>query len=299
MWNVETRNGCFCLQFRVPTSAFRIPRGAGMKGTPTVAIIGRPNVGKSTLFNRVIGRRDAIVDAQPGVTRDRHFAAAEWNGRHFWLVDTGGLVLAASDPLGRAGRAQVELAIAESDVLLFVVDVSAGVHPTDREIAELVRKSRRPFLLVANKADELPVDSRHLAFYELGLGDPFAVSAAVGKSSGDLLDRVVELLPPSGAAGEELAIHVAVVGRPNVGKSSLVNRLLGQDRLVVAPEPGTTRDAIDTPLVDHGRTIAFIDAAGWRQRARGTGAIEVSSAPRPARALRGGPICLPRGGAGD
>src|SRR5256712_11469348 len=265
-----------------------------MKGAPTVAIIGRPNVGKSTLFNRVIGRRDAIGDAQPGVTRDRHFAAAEWNGRHFWLVDTGGLVLAASDPLGRAVRAQVELAIAESDVLLFVVDVSAGVHPTDREIAELVRKSRRPFLLVANKADELPVDSRHLAFYELGLGDPFAVSAAVGKRSGGLLDRVVELLPPSGAAGEEPAIHVAVVGRPNVGKSSLVNRLLGQDRLVVAPEPGTTRDAIDTPLVYHGRTIVFIDTAGVGKGATGTDRHRFQSAPRAARAIERAPIRLPR-----
>ena len=263
-----------------------------MKGAPTVAVIGRPNVGKSTLFNRIIGRRDAIVDAQPGVTRDRHFAAAEWNGRHFWLVDTGGLVLAANDPLGRAVRAQVELAIAESDVLLFVVDVSAGVHPTDREVAELVRKSRRPFLLVANKADELPVDSRHLAFYELGLGDPFAVSAAVGKSSGDLLDRVVELLPPSSAAGDEPAIHVAVVGRPNVGKSSLVNRLLGQDRLVVAPEPGTTRDAIDTPLAYGDRTIVFIDTAGLRKRAKVTDDIEFYSTLRTARAMERAQVCI-------
>src|SRR6266550_1271075 len=216
-----------------------------MSGAPTVAIIGRPNVGKSTLFNRIIGRPDAIVDAQPGVTRDRHFAAAEWNGRRFWLVDTGGLVPQATDQMHRAVRAQVDLAIAESDVLLFVVDVAAGVHPADREIAEIVRKAQRPFLLVANKADELPVDARHLAFYELGLGDPVPVSAAVGKNSGDLLDGVVALLPSAGTADEEAAIHVAVVGRPNVGKSSLVNRLLGEDRMVVAAEPGTTRDASD------------------------------------------------------
>ncbi|HEX4627472.1 MAG TPA: GTPase [Gemmatimonadales bacterium] len=156
---------------------------------PTVAIIGRPNVGKSTLFNRLIGRREAIVDDRPGVTRDRHFAAADWNGRRFWLVDTGGLDPAATDALGRAVRTQVELAVAESDVVLFVVDVEAGVHPGDLEIAQYLRKARRPLILVANKADHLPDETRQLAFYELGLGDPFPVSAAVGKSSGDLLDR--------------------------------------------------------------------------------------------------------------
>ncbi|HEX4627473.1 MAG TPA: GTPase, partial [Gemmatimonadales bacterium] len=142
-----------------------------------------------------IGRREAIVDDRPGVTRDRHFSAADWNGRRFWLVDTGGLDPTAADPLGRAVRTQVELAVAESDVVLFVVDVEAGVHPADLEIAQYLRKARRPLILVANKADRLPDESRHLAFYELGLGDPFAVSAAVGKSSGDLLDRVVTLLP--------------------------------------------------------------------------------------------------------
>jgi len=265
-----------------------------MKGTgaPTVAIIGRPNVGKSTLFNRIIGRRDAIVDAQPGVTRDRHFAAAEWNGRRFWLVDTGGLVPDATDPLLRAVRAQVELAIAESDVLLLVVDVAAGVHPVDREIAEVVRKARRPFLLVANKADELPVDPRHLAFYELGLGDPVPVSAAIGKNSGDLLDVVADLLPPSVPPSDDAGIHVAVVGRPNVGKSSLVNRLLGEDRLVVAAEPGTTRDAIDTPLRYQERTLVFIDTAGLRKRAKVTDDIEFYSTLRTARAIERAEVCI-------
>src|SRR2546425_2800551 len=166
-----------------------------MKGTPTVAIIGRPNVGKSTLFNRLIGRRQAIVDDRPGVTRDRHFGAVEWNGRRFWLVDTGGMIPRANDPLNRAIRAQVETAIAESDVVLFLVDVEGGVHPADLEIAQYLRRARRPLIVVANKADQLPDETRHLAFYELGLGDPFPVSAAVGKSSGDLLDRVVTLLP--------------------------------------------------------------------------------------------------------
>lgn len=262
------------------------------QGAPTVAIIGRPNVGKSTLFNRLVGGRLAIVDAEPGVTRDRHFAAAEWNGRRFWLVDTGGLVPGAEDALNRAVRAQVEVAIAESDVLLFLVDVDAGVHPADLEIAETVRKAGRPFVLVANKADQLPVDTRHLAFYELGLGDPFPVSAAIGKSSGDLLDQIVELLPPSGEAADEPAIHVAVVGRPNVGKSSLVNRLLGEDRLVVAAEPGTTRDAIDTPALYEGHAFVFIDTAGLRKRSRVAEDIEFYSTLRTARAIERADVCV-------
>ena len=201
--------------------------------TPTVAIIGRPNVGKSTLFNRLIGRKEAIVDGRPGVTRDRNFAAADWNGRRFWMVDTGGLIPEATDALNRAVRSQVEQAVAASDVVVFLVDVAAGVHPADLEIAQYLRKSQRTTLLVANKADQLPNDTRHLAFYELGLGDPFPISAAVGKSSGDLLDRIVAELPPADDEPDFDAIHVAVVGRPNVGKSSLVNQLVGEDRLVV------------------------------------------------------------------
>lgn len=259
---------------------------------PTVAIIGRPNVGKSTLFNRLIGRREAIVDERPGVTRDRHFAAAEWNGRRFWLVDTGGLLPGAADPLNRAVRAQVEQAVAESDVVLFLVDIEDGVHPADLEIAQYLRKARRPILLVANKADRLPDETRHLAFYELGLGDPFPVSAAVGKSTGDLLDQVVELLPAAGAAPDEAAIHVAVVGRPNVGKSSLVNRLLGRDRVVVAEEPGTTRDAIDTPFDYRDRRLVFIDTAGLRKRNKVEDDIEFYSTLRTARAIERADVCV-------
>ena len=287
-----------------------------MKGTPTVAIIGRPNVGKSTLFNRLVGRREAIVDERPGVTRDRHFGAVEWNGQRFWLVDTGGLIPQAQDALNRAVRNQVEVAVAESDVVLFLVDVEHGVHPTDLEIGQYLRKSRRPVILVANKADQLPVDSRHLAFYELGLGDPFPVSAAVGKSSGDLLDRVVEVLrtldvrpasspgrepgvpgPEPGVAGGEPGVHggeiaVAVVGRPNVGKSSLVNRLLDSERLVVADEPGTTRDAIDTPLRYEGRTLVFIDTAGLRKRSKVDDDIEFYATLRTARAIERADVCV-------
>ena len=263
-----------------------------MSGAPTVAIIGRPNVGKSTLFNRFIGRREAIVDDRPGVTRDRNFGVVDWNGRQFWLVDTGGLILQAEDSLNRAVRHQVEQAVTESDVVLFLVDVEQGVHPADLEIAQYLRKSQRPVILVANKADQLPVDSRHVAFYELGLGDPFPVSAAVGKSSGDLLDRVVALLPPAGAVTAEAAIDVAVVGRPNVGKSSLVNRLLGSERLVVAAEPGTTRDAIDTPLRYGDRTLVFIDTAGLRKRSQVDDDIEFYSTLRTARAIERADVCV-------
>jgi len=281
-----------------------------MRGTPTVAIIGRPNVGKSTLFNRLIGGRDAIVDARPGITRDRHFGAAEWNGQRFWLVDTGGMVPGAHDQLNRAIRTQVEAAVAMSDVVLFLVDVEAGVHPADQEIAQYLRTARRPVILVANKADQLPKDTRHLTFYELGLGDPFPVSAAVGKSSGDLLDRVVEVLtgsitdpgrepgvsgstdPGREPPGDGGAVQVAVVGRPNVGKSSLVNRLLGEERLVVADEPGTTRDAIDTPLSYEGHTLVFIDTAGLRKRSKVDDDIEFYSTLRTARAMERADVCV-------
>jgi GTP-binding protein len=259
---------------------------------PTVAIIGRPNVGKSTLFNRIIGRRRAIVDAQPGVTRDRHFAPAEWNGRRFWLVDTGGLVPGSTDPMNRAIRIQVEQAVAESDVLVFLVDLQDGVHPGDLEIAQYLRKAQRPVLLVVNKCDDLPNETRHLSFYELGLGEPFPVSASVGKNSGDLLDRLVTLLPAEGAAPEADAIRVAVVGRPNVGKSSLVNRLVGQDRLVVAAEPGTTRDAIDTPLVHKGHALVFIDTAGLRKRSKVEEDIEFYSTLRTSRAIEAADVCV-------
>jgi len=263
-----------------------------VSGTPTVAIIGRPNVGKSTLFNRLIGRRTAIVDDRPGVTRDRNFAAADWNGRRFWLVDTGGLVLGPTDSLNRAVRGQVEQAVAQGDVVLFLVDVEAGVQPADLEIAQYLRVAGRPVLLVANKADHLPDDTRYLAFYELGLGDPIAISAGIGKRTGDLLDLIVERLPAALEEEATPAIRVAVVGRPNVGKSSLVNQLLGEDRLVVAPEPGTTRDAIDTPLMYEGQQLVFIDTAGLRKRSRVQDEIEFYSTLRTARAIEQADVCV-------
>ncbi|UCD25560.1 MAG: ribosome biogenesis GTPase Der [Gemmatimonadota bacterium] len=251
---------------------------------PTVAIVGRPNVGKSTLFNRIVGGRRAIVDDRPGVTRDRHFAPADWNGRHFWLVDTGGWI-GDNDVLSGAIRSQIETAIEQSEVILFVVDVRQGVHPADQEVAGVLRTVVDRVLVVANKSDNLPEDLGYLAFHELGLGDPMPVSAATGKGSGDLLDALVNLLPESPEPEAPEVIQVAVVGRPNVGKSSLVNRLLGEERAVVAPEAGTTRDAVDSPLRYHGRTLNFIDTAGLRKRSKVEDEIEFYSTLRARRAI--------------
>jgi GTPase len=252
---------------------------------PTVAIVGRPNVGKSTLFNRVVGGRPAIVSERPGTTRDRHFGEAEWQGRAFWVVDTGGLVPDSDEAMDKAIRRQVDFALDESDVVLFVVDGRAGVHPVDRSIAERLRTARRPVLLAVNKLDDLERSSAHFEFYELGFGDPFGVSAAVGKGSGDLLDALVERLPPRDPAEDEEMVNVAVVGRPNAGKSSLVNKLLGHERVVVAPEAGTTRDAVDSPLRYHEQTLNFIDTAGLRRRAKVEDDLEFYSTLRTERAI--------------
>jgi len=259
---------------------------------PTVAIVGRPNVGKSTLFNRILGGRDAIVSEEAGTTRDRHFGDAEWGGRFFWLVDTGGLMPGSSDSMDIAVREQVNLALDQADLVVFVVDGKEGLNPVDREIAAQLRRSGRPVIVAVNKLDDLPSTTAQFAFYQLGLGDPLPVSAAVGKASGDLLDAIVARLPAEqGGEGEE-AIQVAVVGRPNAGKSSLINRLLGEPRLVVSAEPGTTRDAIDTPLRYHGKTLNFIDTAGLRRRAKVEDDIEFYSTLRTHRAIERADVCV-------
>ncbi|HXI20937.1 MAG TPA: ribosome biogenesis GTPase Der [Gemmatimonadales bacterium] len=252
---------------------------------PTVAIVGRPNVGKSTLFNRIQGGRAAIVSERAGTTRDRHFGTGEWGGRRFWLVDTGGLVPGSSDSMDVAVRRQVELALEEADLIVFVVDGREGPSPVDLEIAARLRRAQRPVVLAVNKLDELPDTTGHLAFYELGLGEPLPVSAAVGKASGDLLDAIVAALPPGKPRDDEDQIEVAVVGRPNAGKSSIINRLLGEERLVVSPEPGTTRDAIDTPLRYRGNTLNFIDTAGLRRRSKVEDDIEFYATLRTHRAI--------------
>ena len=258
----------------------------------TVVIIGRPNVGKSTLFNRICGGKKAIVDERPGSTRDRHFGRSEWNGRGFWLVDTGGLLPRSHEAMDTKIREQVELAVDQADVILFMVDVEMGPAPADREIVEYMRKAGKPVVLCANKADDLAKDRRHLDFYELGVGDPVAISAGTGKGVGDLLDMIVDALPPAPAPPSEDEIQVAVIGRPNVGKSSLVNRLLGEDRLIVSDKPGTTRDAIDTPLRFKERDLNFVDTAGLRKRGKIDEAVEFYALLRTQRAIERAQVCV-------
>ncbi len=257
-----------------------------------MAIVGRPNVGKSTLFNRIVGGRRAIVDLRPGVTRDRNFAPADWGGKSFWLVDTGGWVAGTHDALSVAVRRQVELAITNAEIILFVVDTREGVHPADLEVAEILRPHADRVLVVANKADELADALSHHVFHRLGLGDPQPVSAATGRGSGDLLDRLVCLLPDGLAPADEDVVHVAVVGRPNVGKSSLLNQLVGEERAVVAPEAGTTRDAVDSPLRYHGKTLNFIDTAGLRRRSKVEDELEFYSTLRTERAIERADVCV-------
>lgn len=257
---------------------------------PVIAIIGRPNVGKSALFNRIVGDHSAIVSDEAGTTRDRHFAMAEWNGRKFWLVDTGGVTDDPRIPMDLEIRRQVMEAIGEADLLLMVVDAKAGLHPSDSRVLDLLRDSQKPWLVVANKVDD-PQSTDYYEFYSLGAGDPLPVSAVNGKNSGDLLDVIVEKIPEN---DEEIgdALRVAVIGRPNVGKSSLVNKLLGEERLVVSEISGTTRDAIDTPLNYHGRPIIFIDTAGLRRQSRVDEGIEFYSALRSRRAIDRADICI-------
>jgi GTP-binding protein len=258
---------------------------------PVVALVGRPNVGKSALFNRLIGDDTAIVSDEAGTTRDRHFALAQWNGRDFWLVDTGGLVEDSDLPMDVAIKRQVKEAIAEADLLLLTVDAKAGLHPSDARIADLIRHARKPWLLVANKVDD-PKSSDWFEFFNLGAGDPVPVSAANGKSSGDLLDAVVATLPTSPSDGVPDAVRVAVIGRPNVGKSSFINRLLGEERLVVSAIAGTTRDSIDTPFTFHGEPYIFVDTAGLRRQSRVDDGVEFYSALRTRRAIDRADLCL-------
>lgn len=250
-----------------------------------VAIVGRPNVGKSALFNRLIGRRLAIVEDQPGITRDRLYAETSWRGRSFRVVDTGGYVVGASESITAQVRAQAERAMEEADVILFVVDATAGVLPEDRELAQRLRAGRRPVLLVVNKTD-IPRPEAHYEFYELALGDPYPVSAMHGLGIGELLDAVTAMLPePAAEPAAETAIRVAVVGRPNVGKSSLVNAILGEERVVVDAAPGTTRDAVDTFFRRGERAFTLVDTAGLRRKSRIDQRVERYSAGRSLGAI--------------
>jgi GTP-binding protein len=257
---------------------------------PVVALIGRPNVGKSALFNRIVGDDSAIVSEEAGTTRDRHFAETDWSGRAFWLVDTGGVADDPRTPMDVEIRRQVDEAVGEADLLLFVVDAHVGLHPADFHVVELLRDSRKPWMLVANKVDD-PRDSDYYEFYAIGVDEVFPVSAVNGKGSGDLLDAVVARLPESVSEPDQ-ALRVAVVGRPNVGKSSFVNKLLGENRLVVSDVAGTTRDAIDTPMRYHDRQFVFVDTAGLRRQSKIDDGIEFYSSLRTRRAIERADICI-------
>jgi GTP-binding protein len=278
-----------------------------MKDIPIVALVGRPNVGKSTLFNRIVGKRLAVINDRPGTTRDRQQAEADWRGERFTLVDTGGIeainrvMTGQIDALAEDSaqfipqiRAQAEIAIHEADVIIQVVDLLEGITAADEEVAEILRRSNKPIVLAASKADHIKKVQGALEFYNLGVGEVFAVSGVHGSGVGDLLDAVVDALPrhPSDLDEQDDHLKIAIVGRPNVGKSSLLNRLLGEDRVIVSEVPGTTRDAIDTLISFHSQPISLIDTAGIRRRGKIEQGVEQYSVLRALRALKRADVAL-------
>ena len=251
-----------------------------------VALVGRPNVGKSTLFNRIIGQRNAIVHDLPGVTRDRHYAEAEWAGKQFTLVDTGGFVPASDDIIESAVREQAQIAIEEADLILFVVDVREGLLPEDSEIARILRKASKKVVLVVNKVDSEKGEASLAEFFKLGLGDPIPASALVGRRVGDLLDVITQDIPSGpGAESSDPRLKIAVIGKPNVGKSSFVNALLQEDRHIVTDIPGTTRDPIDAILRYHGEEILLVDTAGLKRKSKIKESVEFFSAVRTLKSI--------------
>ncbi len=280
-------------------------------GKPVIALVGRPNVGKSTLFNRLTGERLAIVDDIPGTTRDRLLAESDWNGYFFYVMDTGGIDPSKTknqEPLSKGSkefikeiRAQAEVAIAESDVILFLVDGQSGITPADYEIADILRKSQRivdgkpvpPILLVVNKGESLKIRQNAAEFYELGMGAPYSVSALHGTGTGDLLDAVVaHFQVPADETEEDNSVKIAIVGKPNAGKSSLLNKIVGQERAIVSPIPGTTRDAVDTQMVFNEIPITLIDTAGIRRRGKVTPGVEKYSVIRSMKAIERADVAI-------
>lgn len=260
---------------------------------PIVAIVGRPNVGKSTFFNRIAGKRISIVEDTPGVTRDRIYADAEWLNYKFTLVDTGGIEPSSKDIILAQMRAQSQLAIETADVILFMVDAREGLTSTDYEVADILRKAKKPVLLVCNKVDNKHLEDEVYEFYNLGLGTPIPISAEQGLGLGDLLDRVVELFPKDMQRDyDEDIIRVAIVGKPNVGKSSLVNKILGEKRVIVSDVPGTTRDAVDTYFTLDDRKYVLIDTAGIRRKSKVGEAIERYSVIRSLSAISRSDVCI-------
>ncbi len=276
---------------------------------PVVALVGRPNVGKSTLFNRLVGEKLSIVDEVPGTTRDRILSEAEWSGVHFQVIDTGGIDPSGGgkDPLSigsaeyiRQIRSQAEVAIHEADAILFVVDATAGVTPADLEVASILRRNQEirdgnpypPILLVVNKADSSAIRENIPEFYELGLGEPYPISSIHGTGTGDMLDALLDLLPKPETEEENESVKIAIVGKPNVGKSSLLNRLVGEERAIVSPIPGTTRDAIDTQFIYDGIPVTLIDTAGIRKRGKIEPGVEKWSVMRSHKAIERADVAL-------
>ncbi|MFC5531727.1 ribosome biogenesis GTPase Der [Cohnella yongneupensis] len=260
---------------------------------PVIAIVGRPNVGKSTIFNRIIGDRLAIVEDKPGVTRDRIYGIGEWIGRNFSVIDTGGIEIEGEDSLLRSIRMQAELAIEEADVIIFMVDAKAGITNADEEVAQILFRSGKPVVLGVNKVDNLQRMDDIYEFYSLGFGDPVALSGSHGTGIGDLLDAAVHKLPPTVEDEyEDDVIKVALIGRPNVGKSSLVNAILGEERVIVSEVAGTTRDAIDTPFEKDGQKYVLIDTAGMRKRGKVYESTEKYSVMRSMKAIERADVVL-------
>lgn len=255
---------------------------------PLVAIVGRPNVGKSTLFNRLIRRREAIVDDQPGITRDRKYADTEWEGTTFTLADTGGFIPKGRDAIEEGVTRQVKIAVEEADLVLFINDAATGITDTDGEAAKLLRKSKKPVILVVNKADHLEREFAAAEFIRLGLGEPLLISASNGIGTGDLLSRVIRMLGTRPAAGNEEksdSVVLAVIGRPNVGKSTFINAILGEERLLVTEIPGTTRDTVDVRVEVKNRNFTLVDTAGLRRRTHIEGGVEYFSTLRTRRMI--------------
>lgn len=260
---------------------------------PVVAIVGRPNVGKSTIFNRLVGDRLAIVEDKPGVTRDRIYSVAEWNGKPFSVIDTGGIEIDGDDEILKSIRMQAELAIEEADVIVFMCDAKSGVTQSDEEVAQMLFRSGKPIVLAVNKVDNLQRNDDIYEFYSLGFGDPIAISGSHGTGIGDLLDAIVDILPDlTDDEYDEDVIRVALIGRPNVGKSSLVNAILGEERVIVSDIAGTTRDAIDTPFERDGQRYVLIDTAGMRKRGKVYETTEKYSVMRAMRAIERADVVL-------
>jgi len=259
-----------------------------------VAIVGRPNVGKSTFFNRLIKRREAIVDSVSGVTRDRNYGKSEWNGKEFSVIDTGGYIKGSDDIFEGEIRRQVELAIDEADAIIFVVDVEEGITPMDAEVAKLLRKVTKPILLAVNKVDNAMREKDAIEFYNLGLGEYFTIASISGSGTGELLDKLVEVLPelPEVSEDEEQLPRFCVVGRPNAGKSSFINALIGEDRFVVTDIAGTTRDSIDTRYNRFGFEFNLVDTAGIRRKAKVKEDLEFYSVMRSVRAIEHSDVCI-------